>query len=432
MNAIIIGLGRIGLPLALVSADSGINITGIDIKKTVINQLKNKQTPFHEPHMDQLLNKHLNKIFFPKLPQDATDDIKNTDYIIFTIGTMYVKYPKKPNLERIYNLLRQITTLGIHNKTIIFRVTLPIGSTDTIKKTIEQQTNLTEGKDFYLAFVPERIMEGKAIQEERTLPKIIGCYSETSYEKTKTYFNKIGGKLIKVSNPKTAEFIKLIDNAWRNTRFAFANELAFLAETHKINVYEAIQRANQGYQRNQIPQPGPVSGYCLGKDPYILEGAFETIHKQRGFNSLWYYGRAANDWFFKKITEEIQGTKILIAGLSFKVDIDDFRYSHGIEITKQLLEKKQYQIYVHDPHLDKNIYTTLPQELEQKITKINNIQNHIDKIDTIIIATPHKEYKALEIETWPQTLTILDLWNLYSEKNICANYKPFGKGDSKL
>ncbi len=426
MKAVVIGLGRIGLPLALVAADAGIDVTGIDIKKELIGGLLNKKVPFYEPYMEELLKKHCQKNFYPKLQEDAVNDIEGAGYIIITIGTEFVKYPQKPSIDRLFSIIDDLLQIGIRDKTVIIRVTLPIGYTDKIRKKIEE-TGLKEGKDFYLAFVPERIMEGKAIEEEKTLPKIIGCYSDESFKKVSEFFKKVGGGIIRVTNPRTAEFIKLIDNAWRNTRFAFVNELAFLAEENEIDVLEAIECANKGYERNQIPIPGPVSGYCLGKDPYILEGAFEKVVKKRGFNSLWYYGRQANDWFYDKIVEEVDGKKILIAGLTFKANIDDFRYSHGIEIIKKLLEKG-YEVYVHDPYMDKNDYTTLPKNLEKKVTKIYSLADGIKKVDTIIFATPHEEYKNFE-DYFPSSLKIIDLWNMFRNKITTPNYKAFGKGE---
>jgi len=417
MKAVIIGLGRIGLPLALVAADSGINITGIDIKEDLIESLINKKTPFYEPLLDELLDKHCKINFYPKIPQEAKEDIKKASHIIFTIGTMFVKHPEKPSLERVFSLIDDILKIGIKDKTIIFRVTLPIGSIDCIKDYIENRTNLINGQDFYLAFVPERIMEGKAIEEERILPKLVGCYDDITFEKVKQFFSKIGGEIIRVSSPRTAEFIKLVDNSWRDTCFAFANELAFLAEENEINVLEAIQCANQGYKRNQIPIPGPVSGYCLGKDPYILECAFDRIVKRRGFNSVWYYGRRANDWLIDKVVEEVKGRKVLVAGLSFKENIDDFRYSHGIEIVRILIDKG-YLVSVCDPYLDKNYYTKLPNDVEEKVKKFDSLESAIEDVDTIIFTIRHQEYLNLDIEKivknkMKSPVKVIDLWNIF-------------------
>jgi len=426
MKAVVIGLGRIGLPLALVAADSGIIVTGIDIKEELIKMLKNRNEPFHEPMLKELLEKHLNKNFYPKLQDEAKEDIKYAEYIVITIGTEFVKYPEKPNIDRLFSIIENILNIGIGGKTIILRVTMPVGYTDKIKEKIENN-GLKEGVDFYLAFVPERIMEGKAIEEEKTLPKIVGCYTDTSFQKVKLFFSKIGGEIIRVTNPKTAEFIKLIDNAWRNTRFAFANELAFLAEESGIDVIGAISSANKGYKRNQIPIPGPVSGYCLGKDPYILEDAFKEIAQKRGFNSVWFYGRKANDWLIEKIIENVEGETVLVAGLTFKADIDDFRYSHGIELVRRLIDNGK-KVYVHDPYISKNMYTTLPKNIDKKVKKVESLYSIPEEVETIIFSVPHKEYKEMQISELNPSLKIIDLWNIFRDQIInSTNYIALGR-----
>ena len=414
MKIVIFGLGRIGLPISLVCADSGYQVTGIDINQELINSLNKGELAFQEQGLTKLLDKHLNKNFFPKhTNENITSDIKQAEYIILAVGTGFAKYPEKPNLTTLYSIIGQLIATGLENKTIILRVTLPIGTTNDIKELIEKKTQLKEGKDFYLSFVPERTMEGKAIQEEKTLPKIVGSFSDSGFEKINQFFKKIGGNILRVKNPKTAEFIKLIDNSWRNTRFAFANELAFLADSKNIDITEAINSANKGYERNQIPRPGPVSGYCLGKDPYLLELAFEKITKQRGFRSVWFYGRRANDWLNEKVASEVQGKKILIAGLSFKENIDDYRYSHSIDIVRILLEKN-LNITVCDPFLNNNYYTTLPGDIQNKVKEYTSLDDALkEKYDTIIFATRHDDYKKFDIEKIPKNVKILDLWNIY-------------------
>jgi len=436
MNVCIFGLGRIGLPIALVCADSGYKVVGIDVNEILINTIKKGEIAFDEPEMKELLSKHLNKNFSPKHQKkdDVTSDLKQAEYIMLAVGTSFAKYPDKPRLSTLHSIVDQITSTGVKGKTIILRVTLPIGTSDEIKNLIEKKTGFKEGKDFWFSFVPERIMEGKAIREERSLPKIVGCYSNEGFTKVSTFFKKIGGDIVRVSNPRTAEFIKLIDNSWRNTRFAFANELAFLAEENGIDVMEAIESANAGYERNEIPRPGPVSGYCLGKDPYLLELAFEKVAKKRGFGSMWYYGRRANDWFNEKIVDEAKGKKILIAGLSFKENIDDYRYSHGLEITRMLLSKG-YKVVVCDPFLNKNYYTKLPDDLADKVKGFDTIEEALTSdTDTIIFTTRHKEYQKLDLEKLIKSkkisnMTVIDLWNMFVNKegkNITL--KRFGSG----
>lgn len=419
MKVCIFGLGRIGLPITLVCADSGYEVVGIDINQRLVNNLKEGETIFYEPGLKDLLSKHLNKKFFPKhQDEEITSDLRQAEYVIIAVGTGFAKYPDKPNLSTLYSIIGQLIAADLRGKTIILRVTLPIGTCDNVKDFIERKTGLKEGKNFWFSFVPERIMEGKAITEERTLPKIVGAYGDDGFKKVLFFYKKIGGEIIRVSNPRTAEFIKLIDNSWRNTRFAFANELSFLAEENDIDVMEAIKSANQGYKRNEIPCPGPVSGYCLGKDPYLLELSFEKVARRRGFNSMWYYGRRANDWLFEKVVEEIKGKKVLVAGLSFKDNIDDYRFSHGIEIIRRLL-KKGCSVLVYDPFLDKNLYTKLPREISDNVMAFHSFEKALsEELDTIIIATKHNEFKEKSvrklINELPDSVEIIDLWYQFS------------------
>ena len=416
MKLVIFGLGRIGLPISLVCADSGYHVTGIDINKQLINSIKKGDLAFKEQGMKTLLAKHLNKNFFPKHQEDGVEaDLKQANYIMLAVGTGFAKYPEKPNLSTLYSIIGQITATGLEGKTIILRVTLPIGTTDDIKNLIEKKTGLKEGKDFWFSFVPERTMEGKAIEEERKLPKIVGCYNDEGFRKVNSFFKKIGGNIVRASNPRTAEFIKLIDNSWRNTSFAFANELAFLADTNGVDVMEAIESANKGYKRNEIPCPGPVSGYCLGKDPYLLELAFEETAEKRGFGSVWFYGRRANDWLNEKIVTDVKGKNILVAGLSFKENIDDYRYSHSIDIVRILLAKG-YNVTVCDPFLNDNYYTTLPEDIKDKVKGYVSLKDAlIENFDTIIFTTRHDEYKKFDIKKIPKHVKIVDLWNMYKK-----------------
>jgi len=430
MKVSVFALGRTGLPLSLVCADSGFDVIGIDINEELVNQIKKGIIPFHEPGMKELLDKHLNKKFKPTTK--ITNDVKNSDYFIIAIGTKFNRYPERGSLTNLYKVVDRLINIGVKDKTLIFRVTLPLGTTDKIKNRIEK-TGLKEGKDFYLAFVPERLMEGKAIEEEKNLPKVIGCYNDKSFEKVKKFFEKIGGEIVRVSDPKIAEAVKLVDNSWRSMRFAFANEIAFLSDVNGMNVMEVLKAANEGYKRNQIPFPGPVSGYCLGKDPYLLEMAFDKVII-RGFNSTWFYGRRANDWLCKKIVQDVKGKTVLVAGLTFKQDIDDFRNSHSIDIIDLLLAE-DYSVIVSDPYIDKTTYTRLPFHIDKNVEKMD-FKEALKHADTIIFSTAHKEYREFDIKELIKNVKkgvkILDLWNIYEGK--LENYKDIdymglGRGD---
>ena len=188
MNICIFGLGRIGLPIALVCADSGYKVTGIDVNTDLIQNLRKGLTGFNESGLIELLEKHLNKNFYPKhQDDDIISDLRNSDFIIITVGTGFAKYPDKPDLSTLYSIIDQLITVGLKDKTIILRVTLPIGTSDEIRNIIENKTGLTEGEDFWFSFVPERLMEGKAVSEERVLPKIVGSYSQSGFLRVSSF-----------------------------------------------------------------------------------------------------------------------------------------------------------------------------------------------------------------------------------------------------
>jgi len=418
MDVCIFGLGRIGLPISLVCADSGMNVTGIDINKDLISDLRDGKAGFDEPGLQEILDRNLGGNFIPKAQdEDIKEDVGEAEYVVLAVGTGFAKYPEEPDLSTLYSIIGQLMNIGLKDKTLILRVTLPIGTSEDVVGLIEEKTDLREGEDFWFAFVPERIMEGRAVEEERNLPKIIGARSEIGFEKVERFFEKIGGELIRVSDPTTAEFIKLVDNSWRNTRFAFANELAYLAEEVGVDVTEAIGSANKGYDRNEIPKPGPVSGYCLGKDPYLLETSFEEIAERRGFNSTWFYGRKANDWLFDKVVDEVEGERVLVAGLSFKANIDDYRYSHSIEIVRKLLAES-HEVIVSDPYFDKNEYTRLPDDLVGKVEGFDSLEEALrDEVDTVVLATNHDDYVEFKFEEIVDNrdFMVIDLWNLHPQ-----------------
>ena len=236
----VIGLGRIGLPFALVAASAGNIVYGIDKNPYIINSLLKRKAPFYEPGLQELIERHLNINFFPLCDMKSITD--KCEIIVITINTKFDIENKRIYLSNIYSLFDELMKNNmIKDKTIVMRSTVPIGTTDILKKRIENILGLKEGKDFFLAYCPERMVEGRAIEEIIKLPKIIGSYSLRSFNKIASFFQTIGGPVLHVSEPKVAEFIKLAENSWRQTLFAFSNELALLAEKLGLDVVEVIK-----------------------------------------------------------------------------------------------------------------------------------------------------------------------------------------------
>ena len=303
---------------------------------------------------------------------------------------------------------------GLKGRTLILRTTLPVGTTSLIAQHIENTTGLEVGKDLNLAFIPERLVEGMAISEERSLPKIIGPVNPEALSEAKELFSHIGGGLIEMSNSDSAEFVKLIDNAWRHTRFAFANDAAVAASANGVDIIEVINAANQDYDRNSVALPGPVSGYCLGKDPLIFEYAFQNVEPKRELPSVWLTALRSSQALVPWTIERVKGNRVLVAGLSFKEDVDDFRMAFSEPLIESLLDAG-HEVSVCDPELGRNAYTQLWPNVASRVVSSGtdlSVMLNEEKFDTVIMAVRHSIWKGSGADLVGKGL-IIDLWNSY-------------------
>ena len=419
-SVLVIGLGRIGLPVSLVMADAGLSVRGIDVSQSTVQGLQRGEVPFDEPGLPELLSSTLERTFTPLTWDEVQDsNLSDVGTIVITIGIHVLPFPEPADLTLLHQIISELHSRDIiRGRVIILRTTLPVGTTRQISEHISELTGLEEGVDFHTAFIPERLVEGVAIKEERTLPKIIGPMQESTLALVRPIFKAIGGSLIPVSTPEIAEFIKLIDNAWRHTRFAFSNDAAMAAEAAGVDIIEAIQAANQEYDRNSVALPGPVSGYCLGKDPIIFEYAFQEVTPQREVPSVWMTSLLSSQNLVPWVVDRIKGRRVLLAGCTFKENIDDFRMSFTLNLTKACLEKG-FEVHLCDPFLNKNAYTQVwPEVADRVIGMSNNIgQTLEDRWDTVVLAVRHDGFDQHE-EALSGQGQVIDLWNLYRGSSI--------------
>ena len=415
-EVLVIGLGRIGLPVALVTADSGLVVKGVDASEVSITSLKEKKAPFEEPGLSELIEKHSGNNFLPMTWDDANaTDFANVRWIVVTIGVHVLPWPNPADLSILHTIIDGLMARdGLKGRTLILRTTLPVGTTSLIAQHIEQKTGLEVGKDLNLAFIPERLVEGMAISEERSLPKIIGPVNPEALSEAKELFSHIGGGLIEMSNSDSAEFVKLIDNAWRHTRFAFANDAAVAASANGVDIIEVINAANQDYDRNSVALPGPVSGYCLGKDPLIFEYAFQNVEPKRELPSVWLTALRSSQALVPWTIERVKGNRVLVAGLSFKEDVDDFRMAFSEPLIESLLDAG-HEVSVCDPELGRNAYTQLWPNVASRVVSSGtdlSVMLNEEKFDTVIMAVRHSIWKGSGADLVGKGL-IIDLWNSY-------------------
>ena len=425
MNVCIIGLGYVGLTLALSMADSGIRVLGVDSKKETVSSLKRGISTISEKDSERILKRTLDETFFvfEKIPD------KKIDAFIISVGTP-LNENKMPIMDHVINASTEVGKNLKKEQMVILRSTIPVGTTrEVVLPILEKESNLQSGEEFDVIFAPERTAEGVALSELKTNPQIIGSLNENGISNAGKLFKKMTPTIVPVSSLEAAEMIKLIDNTYRDVHFAYANEIAIICEMLNINAKECIEKANFNYPRNKIPIPSPgVGGPCLSKDPYIL------THVASKFNykpNLIIHSRWVNEFIplfiakkilkklekFKKNQDQI---KIFILGFAFKGEPEtgDIRNSSTLLLVDGLKEKYQ-TLYGFDPVVKK-------EEIEQ-LNVINvNVEKGIRNADCVIVMNNHKSYQNLNMKKLlseaSKPCLFVDCWSMFpeisSEENI--------------
>lgn len=414
-NAIIcvVGLGRVGLPLATVFATKGLKVKGIEINKDIVESIKRSKCPFYDPPIQENLEKAI-KLDNLQVEENLTKINDSIDVIIITVGTP-VTTENSVDYSQLYSALNEICEINLDGKMIILRSTMPPKTTkDVIIPFLENKTSLKAGIDFAVAVCPERILEGRTIKEIFELPEIIGGIDETS--------NKIATGLFQVINPDKdfsytstsgAELAKLFTNIYRYISFALSNEFAIWAEIYGLDATNLINIANYKYDRSNVPIPGFVGGPCLSKDGTLLDSntTFSSI-----VSAAWKLNESIPQHIInniKKISGNLFNKKIAVLGLSFKAGSDDLRSSPSVKLV-EILKASGASVQVHDP----NVKTTL------------SLSESLNSSEIIIVATNHKEFKEIVPEINQSGAKFLyDVWSMFNDKDFPKmKYFRFGRG----
>ena len=413
----IIGTGYVGLTLGLVLADKGFKVIGYDIDKNKVDQLSKGKLTFYERGIDALLNKHIHNNF--QITNKLEPNI--AEIYIISVGTP-VNKKHKPELHMVESAAKSISKIIKREDSIILRSTVPVGTCrNTVLPIIEKESGLKCGIDFYLAFAPERTVEGKAIEELSSLPQIIGAYDKKSLSMVSDFFRNLSPHIVTTNNLEEAEMAKLINNTFRDISFAFANELALICAENNLDVDQVVKAANEGYTRNKIPFASPgVGGLCLRKDPYIYSDA------SKNKSLLATSARTINDKMplhvANKIEKFIQKTKktnpkIFLMGFAFKgrPETSDLRDSTSIDILNILKKKGFTNIYGYDP-------IAKTEELKQLGIKITNPKEGFKNADVVAILNNHKKYLDLDINSLLKTSNkptlFVDTWHIFTKEGI--------------
>ena len=393
--SIIGACGHIGLPLALVLADAGFEVTGIDLDANRIEEIMSGHMPYVEEGAEELLARLLptGRLRF------STDhsSVNKSDVLMIIIGTP-IDDNLNARIDPLLDLLRQLKGLLRPGQLVVLRSTVSPGTTELFKAELEDGTDLKEGKDITLVFAPERVLQTKAITEIADLPQLIGAFSDEGFETASRFFRKfVKSHLLKLS-PVEAELGKLMTNMARYVSFALANEFYLIADSFGANAHKIINACNLDYDRLNIPKPGPnVGGPCLFKDGYYL---LSNISFPEIISTAFKVNESMPMIIAKKIFEQHKAQNVGVLGLAFKPNCDDTRSSLSFKLRKLLRNRRCKTVDV-DPYV----------EGCEDLSRLKGV-------DALVLMTPHREFASLaeilKAVDNPDCL-IVDLWNYWPE-----------------
>jgi UDP-N-acetyl-D-mannosaminuronic acid dehydrogenase len=419
----VIGLGYVGLTLALTLADKGHHVTGVDVDKRKVDMLLRGELYLHEIGLPALFNQHLKKNFTA-----STEMPERGDVFIVAVGTPVVEADgrHKPHLDDLRAACEMVgRRLGM-GSLVILRSTVPIGTTQGfVKPLLERLSGLQAGADFHLAFAPERTVEGNALRELLELPQIIGGINEDSVESASAVFREINASIVRVGSCEAAEMAKLINNCFRDLIFSFANQMAHIAAHHNIDITKVIKASNSGYPRDTVPLPSPgVGGPCLTKDPYILGS---VAHAVGITHTLAEHGRAVNEgmtgFIVDRLLEQLAKVgkrpslaKVLVCGLAFKgrPETDDLRNSPSLDLGR-VLRSQVSGLYGHDPvagHEEIRAAGFTPVDLPEGFREM----------DVVVLMNNHPSFQKIDpfqmVRAMAERAIVFDGWNILNESDV--------------
>ncbi len=401
----VIGLGRVGLPLALCFADRGVRVLGVDNSPSILDAVRAGRMPFAEVGTQELLDRVVSTGRLELAERAA--DAAAADDIVITIGT-----PSFSHLESDLRGVRAvIDDLLPHlrpGQSLILRSTIAPGTTEFVAGYLEKRRELRVGEDVYVAHAPERIAAGRFLEEISTLPCIIGGVGEASTEHAAATFGILGAPIVKTS-PVQAELAKIWTNILRYTTFALPNLLMMDCERYGANVFEVIDLINHDYPRGGIAMPGLTAGACLRKDFVFSEersnapGMLLAVSRVNEAVPLFLVEG------IKRRVGELASLKVAVLGLTFKRNTDDERDSLSPKLIR-LLERELTDVAVCDPHA---ATPTVP------------LTEAVQNADVVIIATNHTEFegpdalRGIVAAASPDCL-LVDPWNALGTAQVFA------------
>lgn len=408
------GMGFVGLTLAAALASRGHYVRGIDTNASLITQLKKGSPHIYEPRLSEMLRQGLDSSY---LSFDIHKGVNHCNVIIIAVGTP-VDANGDVSLSTLIEVCNTVAQDLRKGDLVMLRSTIPAGTTRSVVIPIlEKVSGLKAGKNFYIAFCPERTVEGKAVQELIMLPQIVGGFSDACSNRAASFWSSLTDTVVRADGLEAGELIKLANNSFRDLSFAFSNALAMFCDKFNIDSNRMIAAANEGYPRDTIPRPSPgVGGYCLTKDPFLYASKDNSL----AHSKLARLGREVNNQVtsypldilhrFACITElKITKLKILIIGMAFKgvPATNDLRGSTSVTIAREMMALG-CNVYCYDA-----VVTSA--ELSSIGLSLVSLDQCLPNVDAVFILNNHPDNvinNFLSLLKFDSSVLIFDGWNL--------------------
>jgi UDP-N-acetyl-D-mannosaminuronic acid dehydrogenase len=385
------GCGHVGLPLALAFADAGLQVSIHDIDPQKVARVGRGEMPFIEPGAEELLQRVVGTNLTVSTDAEVVSDSR---FVVVVIGTPVDEH-LNPTFHRMRRFFKELLPSLVDGQCVILRSTVYPGTTEKIARLIRDAR-----RNIRVAFCPERVAQGKALQEIRALPQIISAFDEETAALAEGLFRHVTNKILRLT-PLEAELTKIFANVWRYIQFATANQFFMIATEHDVDFYTIHDALTRDYPRMAgLPSSGFAAGPCLFKDTMQLATANRNIF------SLGHAAMLINEGLPNFIVDQLKRShnlsemRVGILGMAFKGDSDDPRESLCYKLRK-ILEYEAAQVLCTDAYISDPSFVTAQALIEQS--------------ELILLGAPHSEYRTLPI---PEETPVWDIWNFFGDGGL--------------
>lgn len=386
----VVGLGYVGLPLAVEKAKAGYEVTGFDVQEKKVDSVNNGIN-----YIGDIVDADLKNLVQTGKLKATTDFsfVKDVDTVCIAVPTPLDLY-KQPDLSYVISSTKSVAKYIHKGMLVVLESTTYPGTTEEVCKPILEESGLKCGEDFFLAFSPERVDPGNKMYKTKNTPKVVGgCTKECTEVAAMLYRSVLKGEVYEVSSPAVAEMEKILENTFRNINIALANEMAILCNRMGIDVWEVVDAAKTKPYGFMPFYPGPgLGGHCIPLDPFYLEWKAKEYDYH---TKLIETSGIINDYMPEYVVEQtmkllntqkkaLNGSKVLLLGVAYKKDIDDLRESPALKVIDNLL-KNDADIIYNDPFI--------PEFTHNNVKYVSqDLDKAVKNADIVIITTDHSSY----------------------------------------